>query len=191
LNGPTDVIVDKQTDSLIICDRWNQRVMRWPRRNGTSGETIIKDIDCYGLTIDDERFFYVSDKQKHEVRRYRVGETNGTVVAGGNGRGDRLNQLNSPDYVFVDRDYSVYVSDVINCRVMKWAKGAKEGIVVAGGRGRRDVKIKLSGPRGVFVDQLGAVYVADNIKHRVTRWYNGPTQGNVIAGGNGKGQQEN
>ena len=35
LNCPTNVIVDKENDSLIICDYGNRRVVRWPRRNGT------------------------------------------------------------------------------------------------------------------------------------------------------------
>jgi sugar lactone lactonase YvrE len=46
LNRPIDVIVDKDTDSLIICDNKNRRVVRWPRQNGTSGQTIISDIGC-------------------------------------------------------------------------------------------------------------------------------------------------
>ena len=45
LSQPFDVIVDKETDSLIICDYSNARVVRWPRRNGTSGETIISNIN--------------------------------------------------------------------------------------------------------------------------------------------------
>ena len=49
--------------------------------------------------------------EKHEVRRYRRGESQGTVVAGGNGDGNRLDQLSDPQYVFVDRDHSVYVSE--------------------------------------------------------------------------------
>ena len=35
LNRPTDVIVDKENDCLIICDQDNRRVIRWPRQNGT------------------------------------------------------------------------------------------------------------------------------------------------------------
>ena len=55
LNQPTDVIFDKENDSLIICDSDNRRVTRWPRRKGTrSGETIVDNIDCRGLTMDDE-----------------------------------------------------------------------------------------------------------------------------------------
>ena len=49
---PRDVIVDKERDNLIICDGRNRIVVRWPRRNGTSGETIISNIDCVGLRMD-------------------------------------------------------------------------------------------------------------------------------------------
>ncbi|CAF1542130.1 unnamed protein product, partial [Rotaria magnacalcarata] len=113
----------------------NRRVVRWSRRSGTTqGEILIRDIRCYGLAMDELRNLYVSAIGKHEVRRYQLGEKNGTLVAGGNGKGDGLNQLSGPTYLFVDRDHSVYVSDNNNHRVMKWVEGATEGIVVAGGQ---------------------------------------------------------
>ncbi|CAF4310044.1 unnamed protein product [Rotaria sp. Silwood2] len=191
LSNPTDVIVDKKRDSLIICDGSNHRVVRWPRRNGISGETIISNIVCVGLTMDENGSLYVTDDGKHEVRRYRRGESQGTVVAGGNGSGNRLDQLSSPRYVFVDRDHSVYVSDWENHRVMKWGEGAKQGIVVAGGQGEGNGLTQLSYPYGVVVDQLGTVYVADWGNDRIMRWPKGATQGSVIVGGNGKGEQSN
>ncbi|CAF4627469.1 unnamed protein product [Rotaria sp. Silwood2] len=134
LNFPTNVLIDKETDSLIICD--TGRVVRWSRCSGTTqGEILIDNIDPYGLAMDDQRYLYISDYKKHEVRRYQIGDKNGTLVAGGNGKGDGLNQLNEPAYIFVDQQQTVYVSDWDNHRVMKWNKGAKEGIVVAGGQG--------------------------------------------------------
>ncbi len=191
LSYPQDVIVDKERDSLIICDRGNRRVVRWPRRNGTSGETIISNIFCWGLTMDENGSLYVTDFEKHEVRRYRRGESRRKVVAGGNRRGNRLDQLSHPQYVFVDRDHSVYVSDYGNARVMKWVEGAKQGIVVAGGQGEGNGLKQLSNPDGVVVDQLGTVYVADDGNHRIMRWVKGATQGSVIVGGNGEGGQSN
>ncbi|CAF1506170.1 unnamed protein product, partial [Rotaria sp. Silwood1] len=107
LNYPTDVIFDKQTDNLIICDFSNRRVVRWPRHDGRSGETIILNVKCEDLAMDDEGSLYVSDAEKHEVRRWRMGEKNGTVVAGGNGNGNRRDQLNNPGSVVVDQDHSV------------------------------------------------------------------------------------
>ncbi|CAF1527857.1 unnamed protein product, partial [Rotaria sp. Silwood1] len=120
LNNPRDVIIDKESDNLIISDGGNNIIVRWPRRNGTRGETIISNISCFGLTMDENGSLYVVDEGKHEVRRYKIGDTKGTVVAGGNGQGNRLDQLSYPRYVFVDRDHSVYVSDWANDRVMKW-----------------------------------------------------------------------
>ncbi len=191
LSYPTDVIVDKQRDSLIICDRSNHRVVRWPRRNGTSGETIISNIDCRGLTMEENGSLYVTDHGKNEVRRYRRGESEGTVVAGGNGNGTRLDQLSSPAYVFVDQDHSVYVSDLENHRVMKWVEGAKQGIVVVGGQGKGNGLTQLSYPYGVAVDRLGTVYVADDGNHRIMRLVKGATQGSILAGGNSWGSQSN
>jgi sugar lactone lactonase YvrE len=192
LNKPTDVIADKATNSLIICDRWNRRVMRWSCRNGTkSGETIIENISCWGLVMDDQRLLYVSDWKKNEVRRFRMGETEGIVVAGGNEQGDRLNQLSFPTYLSVDREQSVYVSDSHNNRVMKWMKDATEGIVVAGDRGESHDLTQMNGPQGLFVDSMGTVYVADRRNHRVLRWCKGVTQGDIIIGGNEGGEKAN
>jgi sugar lactone lactonase YvrE len=187
LYNPTDMIVNNE--SVFICDYSNLRVVRWPRRGGASGETIISDVYPDGLTMDDKGFLYISDRSKNEVRRWRVGENTGTLVAGGHGQGDRFDQLNNPSNIFVDRDHSVYVSDLNNHRVMKWMKGAKEGIVVAGGRGGQGNGLtQLSSPRGVVVDQLGTVYIADSYNHRIMRWFKGATQGSIIVDGNGAGE---
>ncbi|CAF5154299.1 unnamed protein product, partial [Rotaria magnacalcarata] len=193
LNGPRNVVIDKETDSLIICDARNRRVVRWSRRSGTTqGEILIRDIRCYGLAMDELRNLYVSAIGKHEVRRYQLGEKNGTLVAGGNGKGDGLNQLSGPTYLFVDRDHSVYVSDNNNHRVMKWVEGATEGIVVAGGQRAGDALTQLENPNGLFVDMLGTLYVADSWNHRVLRWTQGDKkQGTVIEGGNGQGAGAN
>jgi DNA-binding beta-propeller fold protein YncE len=93
--------------------------MQWPRQNNTNGEILISDVDCWGLAMDNEGFLYVSDCKNHEVRRWRPGDTNGVIIEGGNGQGNRLDQLKSPTYIFVDDDHTVYVSDTNNHRVMK------------------------------------------------------------------------
>ncbi|CAF1463127.1 unnamed protein product [Rotaria sordida] len=192
LNNPTDVLIDKETDSLIICDRNNRRVVRWSRRSGTTqGEILINNISCWGLAMDDQRYLYISDNDKHEVRRYQIGDKNGTIVAGGNGYGAGLNQFNWPTYIFVDQQQTVYVSDYGNHRVMKWNKGAKEGIVVAGGQGQGNALTQLWSPSGLFVDTLETIYVADMANHRVMRWPKGAKQGTVIVGGNGYGEGAN
>ena len=162
LNWPTDVLIDKETNSLLIADRGNGRVLRWSRRQETTqGEIIVDNIDCRGLAIDHQRYLYVSDIENCEVRRYTIGDKNNIVVAGGNGQGNQLNQLNYPTNLFVDEEQALYVSDNNNQRVMKWNKGANQGIVVAGGRGHGSALTQLSYPRRLFVDTSGTIYVID------------------------------
>jgi sugar lactone lactonase YvrE len=191
LKNPSNLLVDKKNNSIIICDKENRRVVRWPLRNGTNGEIIIFNINCYGLTLDKDGDLYVSDCEKNEVRRWKIGDKIGTLVAGGNGQGARLNQLSYPTNIFVDQDYSVYVSDMENHRVIKWMKGAKEGIVVAGGNDEGNNLKQLCNPSGVTVDPLGNVYVADPGDHRIMRWLKGSKEGSIIVGGNGQGEQPN
>ncbi|CAF4225900.1 unnamed protein product, partial [Rotaria sordida] len=192
LNYPSDVLIDKETDSLIICDWGNRRVVRWSRRSGTTqGEILINNISCLELAMDNQRYLYISDTNKHEVRRYQIGDKNGTIVAGGNGNGAGLDQFNEPRYIFIDQQQTVYVSDWKNHRVMKWNKGAKKGIVVAGGQGYGNALTQLWYLAGLFVDTLGTIYVADSGNHRVMRWPKGAKQGTVIVGGNGVGAEAN
>ena len=169
LSYPTNVIIDPQNDSLLICNWWDRRVVRWPRRNGQTGEVLISNIDCWDLQMDNDGYLYVSDYDKHAIRRWKLGENNGTLVAGGNGKGNRTDQLNNPRNIFIDEGHSVYVSDEQNHRVMKWVKGAKEGIVVADGQGEGSELNQLSSPRGTIVDQLDSVYVANWGNGRVMR----------------------
>ncbi|CAF4404759.1 unnamed protein product, partial [Rotaria magnacalcarata] len=133
LSQPLDVIVDKETNSLIISDNSNKRVVRWPRRNGTSGETIISNINC-------------------------VGKKEGIIVAGGQGQGNGLTQLSYPRGVVVDQLGTVYVADFGNTRIMRWPKGATQGSVIVGGHGGGGQSNQLNGPIGLSFDRHGNLY---------------------------------
>ena len=87
------------------------------------------------IAVEGDGSVLVCDNRNDRVVRWREGATAGEVVAGGNGRGDRLDQLSSPDAIVVERDGSLLVSDLHNYRVVRWRKGAAMGEVVAGGNG--------------------------------------------------------
>jgi sugar lactone lactonase YvrE len=180
---PVDVIIDKH-NNFIISDRGNRRVVRLSRQNNSNEQVVISDIKCYGLTMDKKGYLYVSDSEKNEVRRWKIGDKNGIVAAGGNGKGASLNQLNNPTYIFIGKDDSLYVSDCDNHRVIKWKKDATEGIVVAGGNGDGKNVRQLSDPHGVIVDQFDQIYVADHRNHRVMCWLEGAREGSIFVGGN-------
>jgi hypothetical protein len=184
LHYPIDVIIDQTKHSLIISDLKNRRVIQYSQQISTKNQhIIIENIDCWGLAMDKTGHLYASNCMKNEVRRFKIGEPNGELVAGGKEQGDGLHQLDYPTYIFVDENNSLYVSDSANHRVMKWLKNAKEGIIVAGGNGRGNKLTQLSFPRGIFVDQLSQVYVVDKDNNRMVRWSEGAKEGTNVIGG--------
>ncbi|CAF1013759.1 unnamed protein product [Adineta steineri] len=189
LYWPKTIIYDKENNSFIISEWGNNRVIRYFDNNQTNPQIIISNITCHGLAIDKNGFLYVCDWKNHGVRRWKQGDTEGELVAGGNGEGNHLNQLNNPRNIVIDEDYSLYISDTSNHRVMKWKKDAKEGIIVAGGNGQGNSLKQLSSPYGVIVDHLGQIYVADSRNNRVMRWCEGDEEGEIVAGGNGEGSE--
>ncbi|CAF3579069.1 unnamed protein product [Rotaria sp. Silwood1] len=191
LNKRSDVIVDKKTNSLIICDQGNGRVVRWSGENKQNGKILISNISCLGFTTDRNGDLYVSAPGSNEVKRWKTGEKEGTIGAGGNEQGYQLNQLNFLTFIFVDEIYSLYVSELYNHRVTKWLKDAKEGIIVASERCGENSSTQLHYPQGVFANHLGDVYVADTGYHRIMCWPSGSEEGHIVVGGNGKGYQSN
>jgi len=191
LSYPLKVIIDEVNDSLVIADCGNKRVVRWPRINGLCGETIIKNVRCADLIMHKNQYLYISDEEKHEVRRWRIGENEDILVAGGNGSGDDFNQLNTPHFIFVDQEDTLYISDCYNDRVMKWTKDAKEGIVVVGRQGQEESLKQLSFPQGIFIDKSGTLYVAEAGRDRIVRWIKDAKEGSIIASGNGRGTEAN
>ena len=196
LNWPTDITVDENNKSLIICDSGNRRVVRWSLRNPNGKkEILIENVECWGLMINENGDLFVSDFVNHAVKRWRKGELEkgreGTIVAGGNGQGNKLNQLNRPTFIFIDREETIYVSDENNNRVMKWLKGANEGIIVAGGHGQGNSLNQLNSPMGLVVNEVGDIYVADCWNDRIMCWSLGSEEGRVVVGGNGCGEGSN
>ncbi|CAF1290395.1 unnamed protein product [Adineta ricciae] len=103
LNQPTDVIVDEQNNSIIIADFGNRRF------NSPSF-----------LFVDDEQSLYVSDWDNHCVMKWRKDAQEGIVVAGRNGCGENLNQLNYPQGIIVDHEGRIYVVDYGNHRIQRF-----------------------------------------------------------------------
>lgn len=191
LPGTNDFIIDKSTNSFITANCFSNKIERWSRNGDTDSEVILSGFECTGVTMDENGSFYMVDNGKHEVIRYEIGSSEATIVAGGNGEGDGLNQFKEPSSIFVDQDYSVYVSDGENHRVMKWVDGATEGIVVAGGNGQGDSLSQLSYPKGIVVDPAGTLYIADFANARVVRWLKDAKQGEIVVGGNSEGEELN
>ena len=159
------MIVDRKSDSLIICDSGNERVVQWPLQNGIRGKTIISDIPCWSLAMDNNGDLYISNYRRIEVRRWKMGERKGTFVASRTSDGQRYFLFSVPLYIHVDAYQSVYVSHTTAHRIERWIDGANEGILKNIRVGERGYTQQLYYPHGVAVDDLENVCVADSTYH--------------------------
>ncbi|CAF1641191.1 unnamed protein product [Adineta ricciae] len=150
------------------------------RGNGQGSGMDRLDTPTDVIVDQQNNSLIIADWGTNEWKIEEKGE--GKVVAGGNGKG---NQLNESNFIFVDDEHSIYVADFQNARVMKWKNDANEGIVVADGNGDGHNLNQLNDPQGIIVDGLGRTYVADCRNHRIMRWSEGDEEGEIIVGGNG------
>ncbi|CAF1383564.1 unnamed protein product [Adineta ricciae] len=171
--------------NIYVSDYNNNRILKFPPNSnsstlgvivagtGTSGSASNQLNTPAGIYVDerDNDTLYVADRLNNRVMKYRTNETNGTVVAGGNGLGTSFNQLYYPRYVFVDSFGTVYVSDTANHRIMKWVKDARNGTLVVGVTGLTGTTpSRLNNPYGIRLDKSGNLYVADYTNDRVQRF---------------------
>ena len=88
---------------------------------------------------------------------------NGVTVAGGNGYGNALNQLNCPNGLDIDDDnQSIVIADWRNDRIVKWKIGASHGKVIVGDQGQGNRLDQLNYPTDVLIDkETNSLFIAD------------------------------
>ena len=182
LYKPYDVTWSTNEKNIIVSDWHNLQILKSSLKNAKLNTEFLNSFGCFGVAVADDGAIYVSNTNLHEVRRYMPGDTEGKVVAGGNGQGPRLKQLNHPTYICIGKNRSIYISDSFNDRVVRWDEDAEAGVVVAGGHGKGRRLDQLDNPTGIVVDSLSTVYVGDFYNGRVMRWRQGAKKGEIIAG---------
>ncbi|CAF3863289.1 unnamed protein product, partial [Adineta steineri] len=93
------------------------------------------------------------------------------TVAGGNGEGQQLNQLNRPLGIYIDKKKNVFIADCSNHRIIEWKYNAKEGQIIAGGNGKGNRIDQLNHSVNVIVDeQTHPIIIADLGNRRLIQW---------------------
>ncbi|CAF1378271.1 unnamed protein product, partial [Adineta steineri] len=59
------------------------------------------------------------------VSKFSKWKQNAVIVAGGNGKGQQLNQLNNLAGIFIDKNKTIFIADYGNHRIVKWKYNAK------------------------------------------------------------------
>ena len=75
----------------------------------------------HGLDIDDHtQSIVIDDYGNHRIVEWKIGVSSGKVIAGGRGQGNRLDQLNHPTDVLIDKETnSLSIADRGNRRVLR------------------------------------------------------------------------
>lgn len=71
--------------------------------------------------VDESGSLYVADSSNHRIMRWKKDATEEILVVGGNGRGNRANQLSEPTGLSLDLQGNLYVVDSGNSRVQKFS----------------------------------------------------------------------
>ena len=75
-----------------------------------------------GTCIDDGQTIFIADTDNHRIVEKKKYAKNSQIIAGGNGEGNRNDQLNRPSNGFVDQqNASLIICDWKNRRVMRWS----------------------------------------------------------------------
>ncbi|CAF1335323.1 unnamed protein product [Adineta steineri] len=127
------------------------------------------------ISIEQNSRSFINDisiilSKKPELDKWKQ---NAITVAGGNGLGKELNQLNGPYGLFIDKNKNIFIADFDNHRIVEWKCNAKEGQIIAGGNGKGDRMNQLNYPSDVIVDQQShSIIIADRNNRRVIQWLN-------------------
>jgi sugar lactone lactonase YvrE len=100
---------------VYVADGYNNRVMKWPQ--GSTTGTVVGPQLGYGTGPDTnhmdtatcvcldstESNLYISDTGNCRILKWNIASDDITIVAGGNGCGDALNQIHQCDGLYSDR----------------------------------------------------------------------------------------
>lgn len=101
--------------------------------------------------------------------RWRIGNSNGTVIAGVPGSpGVGANQLNFPTGITLDQWQNLYVNDRSNNRIQLFCNGNSTGITIAGNGAGGTI---FSQPFDVKLDSELNLYVPDYVGNRVYKFF--------------------
>ncbi|CAF3749214.1 unnamed protein product [Adineta steineri] len=97
---------------------------------------------------------------------------NFSIVAGGNGGGNDLNQVTTARGIYIDDDkQTIYITQYNSDRIVGWKFGEESGEIVAGGNGHGDEINQLHNPSDVTVDKKNdLLIICDQGNERVVQW---------------------
>ena len=150
--------------------------------NGSSGTDNDRLNAPSAIYVDDNQNLFIADTNNHRVQKWEKDSSSGTTVAGQTGNaGSALNQLHSPQALWIDSKNNLYIADLSNHRIVKWT--SQSSVLMAGGNGQGNLPNQLNDPVGLYFDEPNNnLFISNYLGHSIIKWKIGETQGLFIAG---------
>ena len=163
--------------------KWKQNAKTIAGGNGR-GNKLNQLSNPHGIYVDyQHQSIYIADCWNHRIVKWKLGESNGQIVAGVNGKGTRIDQLNCPNDVISDQNSkSLIFCDFSNRRIVRWSLENQQD---------RQILVDNIDCSRLMMNENGDLFVSDYKKHEVKRWRKDEKEGIIVAGGNGEGVQLN
>ena len=128
---PTGIFIDENNgNTMYIADYLNYRIQQWVQGavsgitvagiTGVSGSDLSHLASPMKVIVDEDQNMFILESANARVLRWKIGETSGEVIAGGQETGTGQNQLSYPQNIRFGHDGSVYVVDTSNNRIQKY-----------------------------------------------------------------------
>ncbi|CAF0795807.1 unnamed protein product [Adineta ricciae] len=194
LNYPIHILLDPD-NNMYILEHSNSRALFWPNSassgemiagTGISGNASDQLYLPFGMSRDmNDGTIYIADTYNSRIMRYLYNASSGTVVAGGNGSGNNISQLNFPTSVYFESSSnSLVIVNYNENNILRWKIGDSGWTLIAGGinGSRGSTSTLLSSPVKTTFDPMGNMYVADLLNHRIQLFLSGEANGTTVAG---------
>lgn len=186
------------TGALYAMERGNRRIVKYNADLTSSTVVMTKPTSGAGLdqwgtalhqiAFDKDNNLFVIDYSNRRVLKYAPGSEIGVVVAGGNGLGAGLNQLNNARALTIGPDNLLYVADTGNHRILRYSPDSTTGTVVAGGNGLGSGLNQLNAPQSLKFGPDGSLYVLDTSNYRMLKYNLALSPVGSVAFGGTKGE---
>lgn len=158
--------------------RWMQNGVTLAGGNGKGNATNQLNHPDGLLVDDDDQTLFIVDTNNNRIVKWKIGNTSGQIVAGGNGIGKQLDQLSLPKSILIDKvTDSLIISD--DQRVVQWP--------LRDDKAQGKILIDNIQCQGLAMDVYSYLYVSDKENNEVRRYKIGDKTATIVAGGHGEG----
>lgn len=167
LKRPSGIAVDTD-NSIYVSDNGNNRIQKY-KNNGSGIEETVFPLVSYtnflsqpnDIYIDSLNNLYVADSGNNRILKINLQYSTGSNVAGGNGRGNLLNQLNYPQFFALSKSGNLFISDNNNDtnRIVRWNVNSLQGTKIIDGK---MLGVSFIQPSAVYLDKNENLYFGAN-----------------------------